>query len=379
VEIIEVIDGGLLTTVQDLGRYGYQRYGVPVSGAADQFAWRVANRLIGNDEGAAGLEITLIGPQLRFLGTTVIALAGADLSPRLDDEAVAMWEPVVAPAGATLSFGDARDGVRTCLAISGGIDVPVVLGSRATHVRSKLGGFGGRPLQPGDRLATPGDTPPDRIAARRFPRGQVPIYGHRHALRVVLGPQDSAFTPQGVRTLLSSAYTVSAQSDRIGCRLKGPAIEHATSPDIVSDGIPCGAIQVAGDGMPIVLLADRGTTGGYTKIATVISVDLPRLAQASAGDAVTFAAVTVEEAHGLLRQQEALLQRLASSAPVRFARQRLHVTVDGVVCEVDTDLTELPEPSPEGGERATRLRTTAHVTGEQLTRTCEVDVNEIDQ
>ena len=378
-EIIEVIDGGLLTTVQDRGRYGYQRYGVPVSGAVDQFAYRVANHLVGNGDGAAGLEITLIGPRLRFLGTTVIALAGADLSPQLDEEAVPMWGPVAVPAGAALSFGEARDGVRTCLAIRGGLDVPVVLGSRATHVRSRLGGFGGRPLQAGDGLATPDSSPPDHVAARRFPPEQVPIYGHRHALRVVLGPQDSAFTPHGVGTLLSSTYIVSAQSDRIGCRLQGPAIEHATSPDIVSDGIPCGAIQVAGDGLPIVLLADRGTTGGYTKIATVITVDVPRLAQAGPGDTVTFAAITVDEAHELLRQQEALLLGLGGSAPVRFARRRFHATVDGVMCEVAGDLAELPEPPVEGGERAPRLRATARVTGGHVTRACEIDIHETDQ
>jgi antagonist of KipI len=182
-------------------------------------------------------------------------------------------------AGSTLAFGEARDGVRVYLATAGGgIDVPIVLGSRSTHVRSRLGGFAGRAVQPGDRLQSPGDGPVRLVTARRIAREQVPRYGHSHALRVVLGPQDNAFTKQGVETLLSSTYTVSNQSDRIGYRLQGPAVEHATSPDIVSDAVPPGAVQVAGDGMPIILLADRGTTGGYTKVATVISADLPRLA-----------------------------------------------------------------------------------------------------
>jgi antagonist of KipI len=339
-EIIEVIDAGLLSTVQDLGRFRYQRYGVPVSVAADPFALRVANQLVGNPAGAAGLECTLVGPGLRFLATTVMAVTGADLSPTLDGEAVAMWEPVVAPAESMLVFGDARDGVRGYLAIHGGIDVPLVLGSRSTHVRSKLGGFGGRAIQAGDFVAAVGDAPPSRVEGRRLPPEHVPAYGRRHVLRVVLGPQDGAFTESGIRTFLSSSYCVSGQSDRIGCRLQGPVIEHATSPDIVSDGIPYGAVQVAGDGMPIVLLVDRGTTGGYTKIATVISVDLPRLAQAGTGDTVTFVAATVHEAHRLLRQREEIFQRLAAGPPIVFGRRRFVATVDGERIVIESDLEE---------------------------------------
>jgi antagonist of KipI len=378
-DIIEVVDAGLLTTVQDLGRYRYQRYGVPVSGAADQFSLRVANRLAGNDEGLAGLELTLVGPRLRFLAPTVIALAGADLSPRIDDEPVALWEPLVAPAGATLSFGDARDGVRGYLAVYGGIDVPKVLGSRSTSVRSKLGGFDGRPLQAGDLLAVPGERPASRVEARRFPHEDAPTYGHTHGLRVVLGPQDSAFTESGVRTFLSSTYSVSGQSDRIGYRLQGPVIEHLTSPDIVSDGIPYGAVQVAGDGMPIVLLVDRGTTGGYTKIATVISVDLPRLAQAAAGDAVSFRPVTVEEAHALLRAQERVIGRIAESPVVRFARQRMITRIDGEAVEVETDLAEIAG-SPADMPRPSHLpRTAVRVSGEAGASMFEVEVDEAGQ
>ena len=361
--ILEVVDAGVLTTVQDLGRVGYQRYGVPVSGAADPFALRTANLLAGNSPGDAALEITLVGPRLRLLGTTVVALAGADLSPRLDDATVPTWEPFVAPAGATLSFGDARDGVRGYLAIHGGIDVPRVLGSRSTNVRLKLGGVEGRPLQAGDRLAAQGDRSPSSVAARRLAREDVPVYGHAHALRVVLGPQDSAFTDQGIRRFLSSPFVVTGQSDRTGCRLQGPVIEHATSPDIVSDGIPFGAVQVAGDGMPMVLLADRGTTGGYTKIATVVSVDLPRLAQAAPGDTVTFQRVTVEEAHALYRSREAMFERLAASPPVIFARQQLVVTVGGAAVTVETDLEEAV-PAPTGAGRGVQLPpTTLRVSG----------------
>jgi antagonist of KipI len=377
-DTIEVLDGGLLTTVQDLGRSGCQRYGVPVSGAVDQFAFRVANRLVGNDEGAAGLEITLIGPRLRFLADTVIALAGADLSPHLDSTPVTTWEPFAVSAGSILSFGDARDGARTYLAVAGGgLDVPVVLGSRSTHVRSRLGGFEGRAVQAGDRLEASGREAPRHVEGRRLSRDRVPNYTHNHTLRVVLGPQDAAFTSRGINALLSSAYTVSSQSDRIGCRLQGPVIEHASSPDIVSDGTPNGAVQVAGDGMPIVLLADRGTTGGYTKIATVITADLPMLAQAAAGDTIRFMAVTVEEAHAMVREREEELRRLGNGPPVRFARRRYRVTVDGVEGDVEAGLAEAPELETGVPRPGSRVEATVRVTSERSVRACRVEVEEL--
>ena len=321
-DVIEVQDGGLLTTVQDLGRYGYQRYGVPVSGALDQFALRVANVLVGNQEGDAGLEIALVGPGLRFLADTVIAITGGDLDPRLDDESVAMWRAIAVAQGGTLSFGGLRDGMRGYLAIAGGIDVPQVLGSRSTYTRSRLGGLEGRALKSGDRLLAFGEEPATQVEGRNLPREQVPNYGHSHALRVVLGPQEDAFSQQGINTFLSAIYTVTHQSDRVGYRYQGPQIEHKGGADIVSDGIPFGAVQVTGDGMPIVLLADRGTTGGYTKIATVISVDIALVAQATPGDTMSFRSVTVEEAHLALRQQEDEIQQLRKAPPIVFPRRQ---------------------------------------------------------
>jgi biotin-dependent carboxylase-like uncharacterized protein len=305
VRVIEVIDGGLLTTVQDVGRYGYQRYGVPVSGAMDVFALRAANRLVDNADGAAGLEMTLLGPRLRFLEPAAVALTGADLDARLDGQPLPRWQSVKVTAGALLSFGGPKDGTRAYLAVAGGIDVPLVLGSRSTYLRSRLGGVEGRALKGGDVLFTleGGAT---RITSRIPP----PVYAHHHALRIVPGPQADRFTPAGLQTFLASAYTVTPQSDRMGYRFAGPKIEHLSGPDIVSDGSPLGAVQVAGDGVPIVLMVDRGTAGGYTKIATVISVDVWRLSQASPGDTVRFEAVTVAEAHQALREREAWLDSL---------------------------------------------------------------------
>jgi antagonist of KipI len=327
-EIVEIIEGGFFTTVQDLGRYGYQRYGVPVSGAMDLFAFRTANLLVGNPQSAAALEMTLVGPRIRFLADTVASITGADLQPQLDGRPLQGWRPFAAPEGAVLTFGNARDGLRAYLAVAGGIDVPVVLGSRSTFTRGGLGGFDGRALQHGDRLCS-GETSGERVEGRAFSPEDIPVYGHDHAVRVVLGPQDEAFTPEGISTFLSATYAVTPKSDRIGCRLEGPAVSHTASPDIVSDGNPFGAVQVAGDGLPMVLVADRGTTGGYTKLATVISVDLPRLAQALPGDRVSFREVSLIEAHRALRESEAALDRLARSTPVVFTRRRLQVTVEG--------------------------------------------------
>ncbi len=319
---VEVLEAGLLTPVQDLGRYGWQRYGVPVSGAMDCFAARVANLLVGNDERAAALEITLAGPQLLLLDDLVLAVTGADLQPRVDDTAAPTWQAFAAPKGAVLSFRGRRAGARAYLAVAGGLAVPVVLGSRSTYLRSRLGGVEGRPLQPGDRLLH--QQGPASIAARQLPRSWLPTYLGSHRVRVVLGPQDDMFTARGIDTLLASAYMVGAQSDRMGFRLEGPPIEHRTTADIISDGTPAGAVQVAGDGQPLVLLADRGTTGGYAKIATVVSVDLARLAQCRPGDRVFFDAVTVEEAHEALRRQDALFTELRSSEsgllPTVFSR-----------------------------------------------------------
>lgn len=305
---IEVIKGGALSTVQDLGRYGYQRYGVPVSGALDQFALRVGNVLVGNQESDAGLEVTFLGPTLRFHFNATIAITGGDLSPVLDGRPIPGWTSLSVPEGGTLSFKGPRDGIRSCICVRGGIDVPMVMGSRSTFTRSQFGGFHGRAVATGDILPvadSDGDAP--QSAERSLASQAVPHYGRHHALRVTMGPQDDAFTTAGIDTFLASEFSVTPVFDRMGYRLEGPVIQHKKSADIVSDGTSRGAVQVPGAGKPIVLLADCGTTGGYTKIATVISADLPRMAQAQPGDTVVFRAVSLEEAHRALSEQEALI------------------------------------------------------------------------
>ena len=365
--VIEVLDGGMFTTVQDLGRYGYQRYGVPVSGAMDTFALRTANLLVGNREGDAGLEMTLAGPHLRFLDETVVAITGADLMPTLDGNPVPTWQPVAAQKDAELQFHGLRDGVRAYLAIAGGVDVPSMLGSRSTYTRANIGGLEGRSLAHGDRMA--GSSGMERVEGRRFPQGAVPRYGHTLRLRVTPGQQYDAFTEQGIEAFLSSSYTVTPRSDRIGYRLEGPPIEHKTGADIVSDGIPLGAVQVTGDGMPIVLLADRGATGGYTKIATVISADIMRLAQAAPGDVVTFHRATLQEGHEALLEQESLIQEIRNGPSVVFARRRLSIRVNDREYIAETGLSEAMETTSESRTVRASLHDETH------TFTVEVDGN----
>lgn len=326
---LQIIQPGMLTTVQDKGRFGYQRFGMPVAGAMDAFALRAANLLLGNPDSAAGLEATVLGPQIRFLAETCIAITGADVAPLLDDKPIPMWQSVSVPQGASLTFRRPQDGMRAYLAVAGGIDVPIVMGSRSTYTKAAIGGLAGRPLKAGDTLSA-FQAPPDASRARRMPPDAIPAYGGEQTLRVILGPQHSAFTRRGIDTFLNSTYTVSIYSDRMGYRLDGPAIEHKDGADVISDGTSMGAVQVPGDGKPIALLADRGTTGGYTKIATIISADLSKIAQAMPGSALKFSAVSIAEAHQALRQQQALLDAIAQPPPAAS----IAVVVDGKTFDI---------------------------------------------
>lgn len=302
---VEVIDGGLLTTVQDLGRFGHRRHGVPWAGAVDAPALRAANLAVGNAPGAAALECAVAGPALRFLAPVRLAVTGADLGAVLDREDLGPWPipqgaAVLARPGNRLSFTGRRAGCRAYVALAGGLDVPEVLGSRATDLGSGFGGIEGRALRAGDRLATGaarGDPGREAAASPRDRAGE-----RLPTLRVVLGPQDDHLTAESVARFLGAEYGVTAASDRIGCRLEGPRLEHARGGEIPSDGMVPGSVQVPPDGQPIVAMADGPTTGGYPKVATVIGADLPRLAQIVGGEgAVRFAAVSVEEARRAAR------------------------------------------------------------------------------
>jgi len=300
--VFEVIQPGAFTTIQDLGRYGYQKYGVSISGAMDRFALRVGNLLVGNEEGEAAVEATVIGPKLEALEDVRVAITGADLSPEIDGKPALMWRALHISEGSILSFGAPKTGCRAYLAVSRGIDFPVVMGSRSIHTRSNLGGEG-RALAKGDVIKIRDTGVGNQTSGScRLAEDLVPLYGRQWKVRVVLGPQNDTFTRRGIETFLSSEYEITPQADRMGYRLKGPKIAHKAGPDILTDATPPGSIQVPGDGMPIILLADGQTTGGYSKIATVISVDQDLLAQARPGDKVRFQRVTITEAHRLLEE-----------------------------------------------------------------------------
>ncbi len=257
---------GMLTTVQDLGRWGYQAVGMPVAGAMDPLSLRIGNLLLGNPENAAALECTLLGPTLRIEEEKILlALTGADLGMKINGKRVSPWQVLETYRGDRISFdGPQGKGCRGYLCFSGGIEVPLVMESRSTYLRGKLGGFSGRALQKGDALV-PGKPGLlwESCAGLECPEKLRPQEPPKNLFRVILGPQEEKFTSRGIETLFSSEYTVSNAADRMGFRLEGPKVEHAEGADIVSDGIPPGAIQVPGHGEPIVMMADRQTTGGY--------------------------------------------------------------------------------------------------------------------
>lgn len=306
-----VEDPGLFTTVQDLGRTGYQRFGISPAGAMDPDRLALANALAGNAPDLAGLEMTAAGPTLVVEAEACrIAVAG-DQAITVNGEAAGTWRAVDLKRGDRVQAGALRAGLRGYLAVAGGFALAPTLGSLSTHTRTGIGGLDGRALRRGDRLPLR----PGRAAGPPLALDPPPAADSAGAVRVVLGPQSDAFTEAGLATFLTSGYTVSARSDRMGCQLDGPGIEHRGGFNIVSDGIVGGSIQVPGSGRPIVLLADRQTTGGYTKIATVISADLPLFAQLRPGDTVRFRAVTLDEADraAVLRRERlaALVGRLA--------------------------------------------------------------------
>ena len=305
---LAVVEPGLLTTVQDLGRFGHQRVGVPPSGPMDRAAFVVANRLVGNPAGAAALECTLKGPRLEVRQAAVVAVTGAPMGFGVNGQEAPAWTAVRVRPGDVLGFQMASAGCRAYLAVAGGIEVPLALGSRATYLRGRLGGLGGRALQKGDALPV-GAPPPGAREGRAVPPALRPAYPAERECRVILGPQDDRFTPEGIRAFLEGPYDVTPQADRMGYRLKGPEIAHVRGHDIVSDGIPLGGIQVPGEGQPIVLLVDRQTTGGYTKIATVIGVDIGAIGQTRPGQRVRFRQVTLDAAHAALAAEAAWLAR----------------------------------------------------------------------
>lgn len=334
--VLEVVNPGPLATLQDLGRPGWMKYGVPPSGALDQEALAVANLLVGNPEGAAGIEITYGNFRARALAPLIAACAGAWTPIQVDGVPVSPWTAFSIAPGQVVSIGAPAWGVRLYLAVGGGIAAQPVMGSVSTYIRGALGGIDGqgRALRAGDLIST-SDPPASAntaiapaagataraVAALAKRQAAFASAGRVIAIRVVMGPQDDHFTDAGRRTFAGEEFTLTNKADRMGLRFEGPAIEHARGADIISDGMPAGAIQTPGDGVPIIMLADRQTTGGYPKIACVARVDLDLLAHLRPGDRVRFVPLSAHDAHDALKHEWA-----ASQAPGRALRIR----IDGV-------------------------------------------------
>jgi antagonist of KipI len=343
---IRAISPGPLSTVQDLGRPGYQRFGVSVSGAADRYALRLGNLLVGNDQRGAAIEVTIGGAEFEFTDAVTFAITGANLSPSLNGTPIPLWESLHAVAGDHLSLASPAGpdaGLRAYVNVSGGIDTPQMLGSRSTHVGAKLGGVDGRALALDDEVPIGPLTNPVP-PGRRIPVDLITRYGGEIVARVVPGPQDDKFDQDATDLFYGSTFTVSDKSDRMGCRLEGPqvpAIDDAH--DIVSDGVVTGAIQVPGNGQPIILLADRQTTGGYAKIGVIASVDLALVAQASPGAQIHFEQITVDEAAVLARDRMATLRDIIFDTPDESSGERWQydIRIDGADYQVDVDADAL--------------------------------------
>jgi len=304
---IVVVKAGMLTTVQDAGRWGYQSRGVPVAGPMDPVSHRLANALVGNGRDAALLEVTLLGPELEFEDERLVAVAGADFELSLDGRQVPSHAPFTVAAGSHLRFGARRLGARAYLAVSGGITIEPVLGSRSTHLVSGMGGVSGRAVLAGDRLPLGDPSLPQGMALA--PQDAIIALPDRHAtIRVLAGPQQDYFTADALAVLQSAPYVIAQNSDRMGFRLEGPRLTHARGADIISDATPLGVLQVPASGQPILLMADRQTTGGYPKIATVIAADLTIAGQLAPSDTIAFAVCTPADAlRALIAQERALM------------------------------------------------------------------------
>ena len=289
-----VVRPGLQTTVQDRGRWGFQSRGVPVAGSMDPFASRLANALVGNDSADACLEVTLSGPELQFDDDRVVAVTGAEFVLTVDDEVVSHGAAFPVARGSQLRFGPRHSGARAYVAIGGGLALPLLLGSRSTHLPTKMGGWLGRPLGNGDRLPL-GPT----VARRQYRHKPIPSPAGEPGpvvVRVLEGPQRENFDEDAISVLQSAPYLVTPESNRMGYRLRGPRLTHARGADIISDATAVGSLQVPASGQPIVLMADRQTTGGYPKLATVITADLGLVAQLAPGDQLRFEVCSLSEA-----------------------------------------------------------------------------------
>ncbi len=332
--MITIIKPGFLSTVQDLGRNGYQKFGVISSGVMDQFAHHIANMLVGNHENHATLEFTLIGPTIEFAKDALISICGADLSPAVNGEPVHLWRPIFIKKGSLLHFGHCQNGCRAYLAAAGGFAVPEIMNSRSTYLRAGIGGYQGRPLKKGDRLPF---LPPGLLSHQLFQSLKkqaeqsafsetkwfvsphfIPVYKNEQTIRVMEGREFHLFSKDSQNHFYTETYEITHQTDRMGCRLIGFPLFLDQKKEMISEAVNFGTIQVSGDGQPILLLADRQTTGGYPKIGQIATVDLPLIAQAKPGDLLRFTKISHAKAQLLFLRREQELRLLKHGIRQKF-------------------------------------------------------------
>ena len=326
---IDILRSSFLTTVQDLGRMGFREFGVSPGGALDSHALRVANLLVGNKESAAGIEITFGGVQLRFADERVVAWCGGEFDVRIGSTSLPAGHAGFVRAGDVLIFNQPKTGCRSWLGISGGIDVPLVLGSRSTDLRANFGGLDGRALRDGDEVPLGGNSERPKILIEKLREQKVANWKpphdwsspakHEPVLRVICGSNSDRFNDVTIQRFTNDVFVVSADSNRMGARLEGPHLQRDHDVDLVSEGVAPGTIQVPPSGQPILLLGDCQTIGGYPKIAHVITVDLPVAAQLRAGDTVRFREISLAEAHRRLVERERYLEQFCRGIKLHFS------------------------------------------------------------
>lgn len=331
---IRIVKPGLLTSLQDLGRYGFQKYGVIVSGAMDTVAHRIANMLVGNKEYEAALEMTMLGPTLLIEHDTLIAITGSDMSPSLNGESIPMWRPVLVKGGSLLQLGACRTGCRSYLAVAGGFEIPEILGSKSTYLRAGLGGYQGRALQAGDDLALVEPSGllacykeqfSELMGSSRFVstgwytgRDYGPKDTQVNSVRVTKGSHFEYFDAESQALLFREEFRVGTQSDRMGYRLSGPKLSLAEPLELISESVILGTVQVPPDGNLIILLADRQTAGGYPRIAHIAMVDIPLVAQLQPGRSIRLVEISIQEAENLYIARERHLRQMKAAIQLKW-------------------------------------------------------------
>lgn len=328
---VKVTNAGLLATIQDLGRYGLQKYGIIVGGAMDPLALRLANMLVGNKENEAAIEVTMFGTELYFENDHVVAITGADLEPKINRTTTApMWRPFLMKKGDSLKFNNINSGSRAYLSISGGICVPSVMGSKSTYTQAKIGGYKGRALKEDDTLKIGKYSDQAKVLYKYLKREKTDLnwfidYSYIYdvessaEIRVLKGSEFHLFTESSQQAFLNSSFEISLNANRMGYQLDGEKLELSNRTELLSEGVTYGTIQVPNNGQPIILMVERQTIGGYPKIAQVITVDIPRLAQMSPKDTITFKVVSIKEAEELLMEREKRIYALKRSIAFKIS------------------------------------------------------------